>query len=114
MSAALKLPMPQFPTPKFQLGSAGLTEWKETLAAYPNWADWAPHEFVTLANACRCTDEVARLSAELEATTDHKKRRQIRADMLAAMNAHRQQMRELALADAPEDTRPPIISGRYR
>lgn len=114
MSAALKIPMPQLPEPKFQLGTAGMAEWRETLTAYPNWADWAPHEFITLACACRAADEVARLSKELEVATDFKTRRQVRADMLAAMNAHRQQTRELALFDAPEDTRPPLINGRYR
>jgi hypothetical protein len=58
-------------------------------------------------------DQAAAITAALASETDHKTKRQLRADLNAAGNEMRKQLRELSLSTRPADTRPPRIAGRY-
>jgi hypothetical protein len=111
MSAALKHPATiKIPDPAIPLGPEGLALWTQTLTDFD---DWQAGELRTLNLACVALDQVAAITTELATETDHKAKRQLRADRNAAGNEYRKQMRELPLSTRPPDSRPPRIAGRY-
>lgn len=100
----------EIPEPAIKLGTVGQTEWTAIISDY---GDWLPHELRTLNLACIALDQAANIAEQLNDETDFKKVRQLRADLNAAGNEHRRQMRELSLSTRPADSRPARIAGRY-
>jgi len=96
--------------PAVPLGTHGMRLWRDTVAEF---GDWLPHDLVLLTAACLAWQEIADVTREMDDATDFKERRQLRADRATAITTFRQTMRELSLAAAPQDSRPPRIAGRY-
>jgi hypothetical protein len=103
--AAIRIPEPSIP-----LGPEGRALWEQTIRDFDGWQE---HELRTLNLACVALQQSADITRELATETDHKAKRQLRADRNAAGNEYRKQMRELSLSARPADSRPPRIAGRY-
>jgi hypothetical protein len=84
--SALRVPLAvQIPEPAIRLGEVGMSHWKKTIT---DFGDWQEHELRLLCLACQQQDDIARLTDEVDAERDFKKKRNLRADRRAAANEY--------------------------